>query len=170
MKRNVSFSQIHIREHDVTVGDSPCLYGAPVGLDWQFEEKEPVGLEAFEAQRPRRRSHRQMHLNSYQRRDLLKQANVSVKEIKQAQKKASITRRQRAATTHRLPLMKLEDMIESATRKMKKRLGGGKNKGETTTTTTSAGGVMMKRSKSAGCLVEVDVDDDATVESSEYFA
>jgi len=166
MKRNVSFSQIHIREHDVTVGDSPCLFGAPVGLDWHFLEREPVGLDAFECNRPKRRSHRQMHLNSYQRRDLLKKANLSEKEIQQAQKKASQTRRQRAATIHRLPLMKLEDLIESATRKMKKRLGGGgKNNKETTT----CGGGMMKRSKSAGCLLEDD-DDAATVESSEYFS
>jgi len=166
MKRNVSFSQIHIREHDVTVGDSPCLFGAPVGLDWHFEEKQPVGLDAFEANRPKRRSHRQMHLNSYQRRDLLKKANLSEKEIQQAQRKAAQTRRQRAATIHRLPLMKLEDLIESATRKMKKRLGGG---GKNNKETTSTCGGMMKRSKSAGCLLEDD-DDAATVESSEYFS
>lgn len=125
IKRNVSFSKIHVRDYSLTIGDNPsCLYGTPVSLGWAYVENEAIDLNAYEGGRPQRRSMRQMHLNSFQRKHILTAYQHSSEEIRAAKQNAAKVRRQREMTKHTLPLMKLEDMLESAGRKAKRMLSG----------------------------------------------
>ena len=124
LKRNVSFSNIHVRDYNLTIGDNPStLYGTPIQLDWKFVEQEPVDLDSYEGERPRRRTIRQMHINSFQRAHILRAYQHTNEEIKNAKRDASKARRQRSVTLHTLPLMKLEDIAESIGRKARRLVG-----------------------------------------------
>eukprot|EP00545_Synedropsis_sp_CCMP1620_P015118 CAMPEP_0119020582 /NCGR_PEP_ID=MMETSP1176-20130426/24360_1 /TAXON_ID=265551 /ORGANISM="Synedropsis recta cf, Strain CCMP1620" /LENGTH=142 /DNA_ID=CAMNT_0006975033 /DNA_START=37 /DNA_END=465 /DNA_ORIENTATION=- len=138
MKREVSFSEVQVRGYEQTIGDNPSVsYGTPISLDWKYEEREPLSLDDYETKRPtaQRRDMRGMMLNYYQRNELLSRNGFSEKELQAAKKQAEKLQRQRGLTKLLLPVIKLEDMAESAVRKTKRALGG-----------------MKSRSLSTGCL------------------
>jgi hypothetical protein len=148
MKRNVSFAKIHVRDYALTVGDNPaCCYGTPVQLDWKYTQHEPLELDLYEDMRPARRNVRQMHLNSYQRQHILALNNVPDTEIKAAKRQAKKIQRQRAVTSYFVPVMKIEDMVESAARKAKRLVNNKQKQNQ---------GNTMNRSKSVGWLYEDD--------------
>ena len=143
MKRNVSFHKIMIRDYDMTLGDNPsCVSGTPVGLDWEYQEQEPLPVDDYESSRPERRTRREMMLGWDQRQHILRGAGVSRGEMKHAAQQVNRVRRQRAATATLLHLMPLEVMVESATRKVKRLASLGKKKKH-----------HMKQSKSANDLL-----------------
>jgi hypothetical protein len=120
-KRNVSFAKIHVRDYELTVGDNPAVgYGAPVSLDWTYVEHDPLELDQYEDNRPKRRNPQQMHLNSVQREHILQLHNFSSDEIKKAKRDAERIQRQRFITAYFAPYMKIEDVLESAARKTKR--------------------------------------------------
>jgi len=68
-KKMLSFGDIRIRKYDQTVGDNPCVsFGAPITLDWTYQEVEPIPVEDYEDRRggPPRTA-RQMQMNYYRR-------------------------------------------------------------------------------------------------------
>jgi hypothetical protein len=121
-KSSVEFSQIRIREYEQTLGDNPSVsYGPPITLDWNFEEKEPISLEQYEAQRPPRRSVRHLCLSYYTRRNLLMWIyNLEEAALKKATKEVDRIKRERALTMYLLPCSKVEDFVTSAGRKAKR--------------------------------------------------
>jgi hypothetical protein len=125
IRRNVSFSQILIRDYEMTIGCNPsCSDGVPVELDWAYQELVPLPVDAYEEHRgSHRRSRQEMRLGPVMRRDIVREAGVSRGEIKEAQKMAAKIQRQRAATLSKASLMPIEAMIESAARKIKRGLG-----------------------------------------------
>lgn len=121
LKRNVSFSDIHIRDYNMTLGDHPsCSRGTPVSLDWDYAEPNPpMRLDQYERHRARR-SRQEFHLDASQREDIVRQAGFSRGEIQRSQRGVARVRRQRATTQSRLSLMPLEDWMEKATRKLRR--------------------------------------------------
>jgi hypothetical protein len=89
--REVSFDRISVRLYAMELGDNPaCTIGAPVQLSWHFEDdNDNKDLDEYEAARRPRRSLRQLILNYYRRKDILKQAGYSDKEIRAAEKRVS---------------------------------------------------------------------------------
>ena len=159
IKRNVSFTQIHVRDYPMTLGDNPsCVMGTPVTLDWDYQQQAPLAVEEYEAHRPARRNRYEMRLHEQARQDILRAAGVSRTDMKVQQEQISRTRRQRAATITLLPLEPLEALVESARRKVKRLSGLRKNnnskKKNGTTTTTTTAMLNMKRSRSANALWE----------------
>jgi hypothetical protein len=151
IKKSVSFHNIYVRDYDQTIGDNPsCSCGTPVSLDWNYEENEALNIDIYEGNRLRRRSLRDMHVNYYQRKHLLSLRH-SEEEIKEGKKAAEKIKFQRSVTNHLISLMKLEDILESAARKVKRVL---KKKG---TTKFSS---MPKKCLSTGNLV---LDDDSNI-------
>jgi hypothetical protein len=125
-KSSVEFSQIRIREYEQTLGDNPSVsYGPPITLDWEFEEKEPISLEHFEAHRPPRRSIRHLCLNYYTRRNLLMWIyKLEEDALEKATKEVDRIKRERAVTKCFLPCSKVEDFFTSAGRKAKRVVKG----------------------------------------------
>uniref|UniRef100_A0A7S3P1A5 Uncharacterized protein n=1 Tax=Amphora coffeiformis TaxID=265554 RepID=A0A7S3P1A5_9STRA len=120
-RNNVSFTDIEIRDYNMTLGDHPsCSYGTPVSLDWEYTQSQPINLDNYERHRPERRARQQLHMDSFRRQEIARQAGFSRGDIRKTHKNVTKARRQRATTLSRLPLMPLEDMVESATRKLKR--------------------------------------------------
>ena len=86
IKKHVSFTELHIREHSVILGDHPCCtIGLPVTLDWVVEREVSVDLEDYEATRERRRSRTEMRLSLDDRRELL--SDISDTDLRRVQRK-----------------------------------------------------------------------------------
>lgn len=118
----VRFDSVKIRSYSQTIGDNPSVsYGTPIQLDWDYEEHEPIDIDKYEDARPKRRTFRQMILNYYQRRNILTwQYGFSEEEITASKRAVKKIKSQRSLTTSFLPIMKMEDMLESAGRKAKR--------------------------------------------------
>eukprot|EP00529_Nitzschia_sp_RCC80_P027296 CAMPEP_0113477308 /NCGR_PEP_ID=MMETSP0014_2-20120614/20138_1 /TAXON_ID=2857 /ORGANISM="Nitzschia sp." /LENGTH=249 /DNA_ID=CAMNT_0000370393 /DNA_START=248 /DNA_END=997 /DNA_ORIENTATION=+ /assembly_acc=CAM_ASM_000159 len=80
----ISFGEVSIREYPIILGVNPsCSLGAPVCLDWQYEELSPLSVDEFEAsktdevpragsgQRRKRSKPKQFYLSCYKRKDIL---------------------------------------------------------------------------------------------------
>lgn len=116
---NVKFSLIEIRDYDVTLGDNPsCVYGPPISLDWEYEVRDPICINAYEEARPVRRKMHQMHMLSRHRAILLKtKAGVTDDEIEMVMEEMKQIRKGRKMTKMSLPFAKLQEAAESAQRK-----------------------------------------------------
>ena len=80
----ISFGEVSVREYPIIMGVNPsCRFGAPVCLDWQYEELSPVSVDEFEAsktdgvprvgsgQRRKRSKPKQFYLSYCKRKDVL---------------------------------------------------------------------------------------------------
>jgi hypothetical protein len=55
-KKTTTFSTVHIRMYDITIGDSPFVSsGLPLALGWRFVDADPLSLDDYEGSRPPRR-------------------------------------------------------------------------------------------------------------------
>jgi hypothetical protein len=135
----VQFLHITIREYDQTLGDNPSVsYGPPISLDWNYTQNEATCLDEYEGTRPQRRSLRQMGMNYYQRKGVLTRYGYSEEEMKSAKREANKAKTQRAITKQFLPLLKIEDALESAARKARRAFGKNKEKHVNTSADTSS--------------------------------
>mmetsp|Transcript_34709 Transcript_34709/g.83868 ORF Transcript_34709/g.83868 Transcript_34709/m.83868 type:complete len:650 (+) Transcript_34709:380-2329(+) len=137
----VTFDRIIIREHRRTMGDNPsCSYGTPVSLDWEYIQHEDLTLEQYEQLKVnsrirsggKPRTLRQLHLNHYQRRNILQMEGYTLQQIKAQKRETNKVRKQRDMTRFiaQTPvLITIEDIVESSKRK----LFGRKNSGSVTT-------------------------------------
>ena len=120
---HVKFNSIQIRNYDITLGDNPsCNYGPPVTLDWNYDEMEPISVDAYEEGRgrPPRKMH-QLHMLSRQRANLLKiTAGVTDDEITAAMDEMRKIQKERNMTKMGSPLLKLQEVAESAGRKFQR--------------------------------------------------
>lgn len=106
MKRVTSFSNIEIREYDVTLGDNPGgASGPPISLDWNYNDARTqiVDVDLYEEHRPPRRNRIEMHMQSNVRSyRLLKEKGFSLKEIRKAAERTEQIRKQRSKTVRRI--------------------------------------------------------------------
>lgn len=116
---HVKFGSIQVRDYDVTLGDNPsCIYGPPISLDWEYDERDPICINQYEEGRPIKRKMHQMHMLSRQRANLLKnEAGVTDDEIEMVMEEMSKIRKGRKLTKMSLPFAKLQEAAESAQRK-----------------------------------------------------
>jgi hypothetical protein len=57
-KRSVTFGNVHVRNHRVTLGDHPCcdlMGGYPMSLDWAHADAEEYSLDWYEETKPKGR-------------------------------------------------------------------------------------------------------------------
>lgn len=118
----VSFQNVEFRCFEQCAGDNPAVsIGTPVSLDWEYEDKEAMGVDSYEESRGKRRTSRQLMMNYFQRRTLLSyRYGLSEEEINAAEKAANKARNQRALTRTLLPASLFEDLVTSAARKTKR--------------------------------------------------
>jgi hypothetical protein len=124
----VNFQSVLIREYQQTIGDNPSVsYGTPISLDWDYQQHSPLPLDMYEASKVSKRSLRQLFMNHYQRKNLLvHKYGHSEDEVKAAKYQTNKVRSQREMSRMMQltfgPLIWLEEMRESAVRKVKRRM------------------------------------------------
>jgi hypothetical protein len=120
--RHVSFHQVVVRQYGMILGDHPnCSYGPPVTLEWDYLEYEPLPLDEYEYHHARRRPLKLLILNYFRRKAmLLADENYTKDELKKATRKVDRTKRQRAITKNMLMYRRVEDIIETAGRRLKR--------------------------------------------------
>ncbi|CAJ1956787.1 unnamed protein product [Cylindrotheca closterium] len=122
----VTFQHITVREYDQTIGDNPSVgYGAPISLDWHYQEDEPLHVDLYESNRGGRRNMEQMHINHNQRKAIFtRNYGFSESEVKAAQKATDKVKSQREFSRFvhmSMPsLIAVEEVRESAVRKFKR--------------------------------------------------
>jgi hypothetical protein len=125
--REVSFGTIRIRRYSMAIGDNPaCGIGVPVQLSWDYVEDQlgEQDIDRYDGERrPRRRKLQHLGLSYYKRQDILRKAGYSEAELYQAEREVAKTRRQRKSTLMFLPVSRLEEVVESAGRKVKRAIG-----------------------------------------------
>ena len=128
LRRQVRFQAVVVRCFDQCIGDNPAVsYGTPISLDWNYEQMVPIDLESYESSRTVRRTPRQMMMNYYNRRNvLMNRFGFTEEEVVEGEKAASKIRSQRSMTRALLPTACLEDLLTSAGRKAKRKLGVGR--------------------------------------------
>lgn len=85
--KHVVFSNVHVREYAITVGDHPCCTtGCPLTLDWQYEAARTIALDTYESQRmPCRRNREQLRTTASDRtRILSEESGLSDGELRRA--------------------------------------------------------------------------------------
>jgi hypothetical protein len=119
---SVSFHEVNLRYYNQCLGDHPSTsYGPPISLDWDFAEAEPIAVDDYEVNRGPRRTLRQLMLNYYARKNILTWVyGYSDEEVKKATRASNRVAFQRGITKCLLPISKVEDLVESATRKTKR--------------------------------------------------
>jgi hypothetical protein len=125
----VGFDSVLIRSYKQTMGDNPCVrYGPPIQLDWEYEQHDVVDIDSFESLSMfSRRSLCQLGMSYYQRKALLIQEyGFTEEQFTQAKKDANRTKFRRAVTNQFLPMMRVQDALESAGRKAKRIIRAGK--------------------------------------------
>lgn len=114
-KRNVSFTDISVREYDVELSDHPsCSFGPPIQLGWAYEETETTSVEDYEVTRSpqRKKEVHELVLSYYARRRRLKQSGYKRQEIKNAQREVDRIKRERLITEFFLPAARLDETLE----------------------------------------------------------
>lgn len=119
-RRSVSFHQVNVRFYEQCAGDNPSVnYGAPIALDWEFEDAGLFDLDSYEVLRGEPTAPRVM--DSFQRRMLLSEFyGISCDEIYEAEKTAYTVRKQRA-WTRVLPAVRNTPIIGFRARKQLQR-------------------------------------------------
>jgi hypothetical protein len=119
-KKAVSFGLIQVREYNRVVGDNPTvLVGPPLSLGWEFVQKRAVPVDDYE-KRKRPRTTSDLRMASFTRNSILRhEFDVSLEEIRAAEKIARNIQRQRCQTMQRgKTVTAIEYAMESAKRKM----------------------------------------------------
>lgn len=120
----IRFESVQIRLYHQTLGDNPAVtYGPPIALDWEYDEMSPVKVDEYERTRGDRMSDsNKLFLSSMDRRRVLKNKGFTEEEIDQASIDAEQAKKERALTNALLPAMKVEEVLQSTRRKVKRLL------------------------------------------------
>ena len=121
MRRNISFSKIHIREYDMTLGDNPsCSFGPPVQLSWDASHETQMCIEKYEETREPRRTKRQLVMSYCVRMQLLRcESRISRQELTTAIKEVRRIQKNRKKTKNMLVVQPVEELLESLFRRRK---------------------------------------------------
>lgn len=128
VRKNVGFDSVSIRSYQQTIGDNPSVsYGPPIQLDWEYEQHDELDIDEYEFKRGiSRRTLRQLAITYYQRKAILsRNYGFTEEELKRAKKDANKIKIRRGLTNYFLPMMPVENAIESAGRKAKRLIGKG---------------------------------------------
>ena len=123
MKRNISFTNIEIREYGLTLGDHPnCSVGPPVQLSWNVESETTHTLENYELFREPRRSKKEMVLSNYVRMKMLSAGRVPKAQVYEAIAQVKKIQSQRKRTKALLEIsiaQPVEEVLQTLFRRRK---------------------------------------------------
>ena len=118
--RRVSFSTVCIREYDRILGDNPsCSCGPSISIGWEFEDEEILPVDEWESWREMEREPERLVLCREEREDILLDLGYTHKDIAQAVRDIVKTKNKRRQTIHNLRASGVEELVESAGRKVR---------------------------------------------------
>ena len=119
--RRVSFSTVTIREYERILGDNPsCSCGPSIGIGWEFSEEETLPVSLWESWRETERQPERLVLGRDEREEMLLDLGYNHKVIAQAVREIVKVKNKRRQTIHNLSASGMEELMETAGRKVKK--------------------------------------------------
>lgn len=120
VKRTISFSNVHIREHERIAGDNPCVTsGVPLSIGWGSVQHKAIDLDLYESSKGPARDKIEMMVPAAIRKSMLREEfGVSVKELNEAIKNVNITKRHRRHTVASEGMEGWGEGVESVKRKL----------------------------------------------------
>jgi hypothetical protein len=111
----VSFSQVAVYEHAITLGDSPaCMSGPPITISWTCSASHSLNIDEYERLRPARRD--DIIIPETARIEMLRNAGFSRQEIVKGTRAANVAREQRKQTRQGLASIRLHEAFETMCR------------------------------------------------------
>lgn len=120
--RGVKFSDIEIREYEMTASDNPGVSKGPgIGIGWKYVEMESLSVELFEKHHPPRRSMKEIKVTTRERMDRLRDSGYTQREIQQIVKQINIAKRKRQGTLDRMKLHTAHEKVSHFVHRLFKR-------------------------------------------------
>ena len=127
--REVSFSDITVREYPITFGDNPATpIGPPLTIEWEYQSEMTVSVDDYEDGRPPRRCGQEMIIPSSGRHEMLMNAGFSRGEITSLTKDVNVARQRRKRTLQTLGLSGVQLLSEGLTKNAMNFLSFGRSK------------------------------------------
>jgi len=126
-KGSVRFSTINIRHYPIVLGDHPeCSCGLPLSLGWIYKAGKEITIDTYENHRPPRRCTSELIMPFHLRKKIIA-ANCCYNEDEIRGIKCEIRKikDERKRTIARLRFSKIEELLESSRRKIKRIRGLG---------------------------------------------
>ena len=120
--RRCTFSSVDIREHERIAGDNPCVSsGVPLSIGWGYVQHDPIEFDFYQTHKAPGRSKIEMMVPAEVRKQMLRdEFKVSVKDLNESMKEATITKRQRRQTNASEHLEGWHEVTQSINRKLKR--------------------------------------------------
>jgi hypothetical protein len=122
--RRVGFSHVQVREYERIIGDHPDVReGVPVSIGWKFAEHSPKDINDYETSRTFKEHY---HLSSAARKNILFYVyGIPEEEIRAAEIEVwRIKSFRELSAKQSKKSVKRQEFVESAKRKLKRRLSG----------------------------------------------
>lgn len=150
VKKSVSFHQIEIREHEVTISDHPGVStGIAVGMGWKSIDIDPTPISDYETNRPPRR---------------FKSALMIPAEVREARLRNEWDISQQEINQHLRQITKIKNSRYHATKNHKVYIEDTRRNSAPASTTAAASAEPLKKSRSFLALTKLirgDVDAEA---------
>lgn len=120
-RKSVSFSTVCVREYERILDINPsCSCGPSIGIGWNyFNEEEILSVDEWESWRETEREPERLVLCREEREELLLSLGYNQKVIAQAVRDIIKLKNKRRQTIHNLGASGVEELVESASRKVK---------------------------------------------------
>ena len=119
----ISFSTIEIRFYDRILGDNPsCSNGPSLSIGWNYDVDNVIRLplDKFEYMRSDRLDGPELVISRIEREEMLEELGYKERDIAEAVRSNIRAKNQRRQTINNLSVMPVEEIIEKASRKMKR--------------------------------------------------
>ena len=122
MEKEVDFSSVRVRHYERVVDIKPaCSSGVAIGLGWGYNKSNRFSVDDHESQKGGVRYHaRQLILPRDIREDIAREFGYTQKDIIRGTRANRKIRDERKQTIDNLGMIRIEEKVETATRKVKK--------------------------------------------------
>jgi hypothetical protein len=128
-KSKVSFSTVEVRHYERILGDNPGVSsGPPLSIGWNYYDDRTIRLpvDEYEYYHSPCQDESDMLLSRYERESILEALGYSEKDIARVIRQNYKLKRNRRQTVNNLPVMGIEEVMETAKKSLSKILPGKK--------------------------------------------
>lgn len=130
-KSRVSFSTVEVRHYERILGDNPGVSsGPPLSIGWNYYEDRTlrVSVDEYEYYHNPCQDESDMVLSRYERESILEGLGYSEKDVARSIRQNYKMKRNRRQTVNNLPVMAIEEAVETAKKSLSKILPGRKTR------------------------------------------
>jgi hypothetical protein len=130
-RTKVSFSTVEVRHYERILGDNPGVSsGPPLSIGWNYYDDKTirVSVDEYEYYQSRCQDESDMVLSRYERENILEALGYSEKEVARAIRQNYKLKRNRRQTVNNLPVIRIEEAVETAKKSLLKILPGKKRR------------------------------------------